>query len=91
MPFRARSVGSICRKGITASFELPITPCNTYHLPCSHVDAGIIAENVCLFCASEGLATRLGGGANREALQSVLSLSDRKPVIFVQPVGCPHS
>jgi SagB-type dehydrogenase family enzyme len=57
----------------------------------AHVDAAIVAQNIYLFCASAGLGTCLVGGADRAAVAEALSLSDRKIVTFVQPVGHPQA
>ncbi len=57
----------------------------------AHVDAGIIAQNVYLFCASAGLGTCLVGGADRQGLAALLKLPDTQFVTFVQPVGHPST
>lgn len=57
----------------------------------AHVDSAIVAQNIYLFCASAGLGTCLVGGADRAAVAEALSLSDRKIVTFVQPVGHPQA
>lgn len=57
----------------------------------AHVNSAIIAQNVYLFCASAGLGTCLVGGADRAAVAEALSLSERKIVTYVQPVGHPQT
>jgi nitroreductase len=52
-------------------------------------DTGFIAQNVYLFCASEGLATVVRGSVDREALASMLGLTDQQRVILAQTVGYP--
>lgn len=55
----------------------------------AHVDAGIVAQNVYLYCASAGLGTCLVGGADKAALAGLLKLPETQFVTFVQPVGHP--
>lgn len=53
-------------------------------------DAGFIAENVYLFCASEGLATVVRGSVDRSALAPVLKLRPDQKIILAQTVGYPR-
>lgn len=53
------------------------------------VDTGFIAQNVYLFCASEGLATVVRGSLDRKALADALKLPENKRVTFAQTVGYP--
>jgi SagB-type dehydrogenase family enzyme len=55
----------------------------------SSADAGFIAENVYLFCASEGLATVVRGSVDRDALAAALKFPETKKVILAQTVGYP--
>lgn len=55
----------------------------------SATDAGFIAQNVYLFCASEGLATVVRGTVDREALAVLLELSEHQRIILAQTVGYP--
>jgi nitroreductase len=50
-------------------------------------DAGFIAENVYLFCASEGLATVVRASVPREALAAALKLRPTQLVVLAQTVG----
>lgn len=59
------------------------------HRIAANVDAAVIAQNVYLFCAAEGLGTCLVGGADREALTAALELTETRAVVYVQPVGHP--
>lgn len=59
------------------------------HRIAAHVNAAVIAQNVYLFCAAEGLGTCLVGGADRAALASALKLTDGQLVAYIQPVGHP--
>jgi len=52
-------------------------------------DAGFIAENVYLFCASEGLATVVRASINKEALAKILQLRDTQVIVLAQTVGLP--
>ena len=51
--------------------------------------SGFIAQNVYLFCASEGLATVVRGLVNREKLRKILSLKESQKIILAQSVGYP--
>jgi len=50
-------------------------------------DAGFIAQNVYLFCASEGLGTVVRGALDREALAKAMKLGPEQHVTFAQTVG----
>jgi SagB-type dehydrogenase family enzyme len=52
-------------------------------------DAGFIAQNVYLFCASEGLATVVRGMVDRAALAALMGLSSRQQIILAQSVVYP--
>ena len=52
-------------------------------------DAGFIAQNVYLFCASEGLATVVRGLVDRPALAKLMKLTPDQKVILAQSVGYP--
>jgi len=53
------------------------------------VDAGVIAQNVYLFCASEGLAVVVRGGVDRVAASRVFKLRPEQKIILAQTVGYP--
>jgi SagB-type dehydrogenase family enzyme len=55
----------------------------------SAADTGFIAENVYLYCASEGLATVVRGLIDRPALAKVMKLRPEQRVILAQSVGYP--
>ena len=55
----------------------------------SGTDSGFIAQNVYLFCASEGLATVVRGGIDRPAMEKVLKLRPDQHVVLAQTVGYP--
>jgi nitroreductase len=52
-------------------------------------DAGFIAENVYLFCASEGLATVVRASVPKEALAKTLQLRETQMIVLAQTVGFP--
>jgi SagB-type dehydrogenase family enzyme len=52
-------------------------------------DVGLIAENVYLFCASEGLATVVRALIDRDALAKELKLRPEQKIILDQCVGYP--
>lgn len=53
----------------------------------SGTDSGFIAQNVYLFCASEGLATVVRGGIDRPAVEKALKLRPDQHVVLAQTVG----
>ena len=53
----------------------------------SSADAAFIAQNVYLYCASEGLATVVRGLIDRDVLAKAMRLRDSQKVIFSQTVG----
>ncbi|MDP2854528.1 MAG: SagB/ThcOx family dehydrogenase [Smithellaceae bacterium] len=55
----------------------------------SSADTGFIAQNVYLYCASEGLATVVRGMVDKEALSKDMKLRDKQKIILVQAVGYP--
>lgn len=52
-------------------------------------DAGFIAENVYLFCASEGPATAVRGMIDRPALARAMALRPEQQIILARAVGHP--
>ena len=52
-------------------------------------DTGFIAENVYLFCASEGLATVVRGSVDKAALAKKMLLRPEQKVTLAQSVGYP--
>jgi SagB-type dehydrogenase family enzyme len=53
------------------------------------VDAGVIAQNVYLFCASEGLAVVVRGSVDRVALAKLMKLHPDQKILLAQTVGYP--
>jgi SagB-type dehydrogenase family enzyme len=56
----------------------------------SAADAAFIAQNVYLYCASEGLATVVRGFVDREELAKAMQLPDNQKIILSQTVGYPE-
>jgi len=56
----------------------------------SGTDTGFISQNVYLYCASEGLATVVLGGINRDTLHKVMKLRDNQKVVLAQTIGYPE-
>jgi len=52
-------------------------------------DTGFIAQNVYLYCASEGLATVVRASVDREALGKALKLKATQKIVLAQTVGYP--
>ena len=52
-------------------------------------DVGFIAQNVYLYCASEGLATVVRGSVDKPALTKTLKLRPQQKIILAQSVGYP--
>jgi SagB-type dehydrogenase family enzyme len=52
-------------------------------------DAGFIAQNVYLFCASEGLATVVRGLVDRKELAAAMRLRRDERIVLAQSVGYP--
>ena len=52
-------------------------------------DAGFIAQNVYLFCASANLATVVRGSVNRDTLAKAMGLAPHQRIVLAQTVGYP--
>jgi SagB-type dehydrogenase family enzyme len=55
----------------------------------SAADTAFIAQNVYLYCASEGLATVVRGSIYRDVLAKAMQLRDNQRIILSQTVGYP--
>lgn len=53
------------------------------------IDTGIVSQNIALFCASTGLATRPRASADTELIKSILKLTDTQIIMLNHPVGYP--
>ncbi len=54
-------------------------------------DVGFIAQNVYLFCASEGLATVVRASIDKTALAKTLNLRANQKIVLAQSVGYPKN
>ena len=54
------------------------------------VDAGFVAENVYLFCASEGLAAVVRGSVDGKSLAAAMHLHEDQKVILAHSIGYPR-
>ena len=52
-------------------------------------DVGFIAQNVYLYCASEGLATVVRGSIDKPGLAKTLKLQPHQKIVLAQSVGYP--
>jgi len=51
------------------------------------LDAGIVSQNISLFCAATGLKTRPRASMDKEKIRKLLNLSDTQHVFLNHPVG----
>ncbi|MBN2001502.1 SagB/ThcOx family dehydrogenase [candidate division KSB1 bacterium] len=51
------------------------------------IDAGIISQNISLFCAATGIKTRPRASMDREKIRTLLNLTDTHYVFLNHPVG----
>ena len=51
------------------------------------IDAGIVSQNISLFCAATGLMTRPRASVEKEVVKNLLKLSDSQHVLLNHPVG----
>ncbi|MGV8090901.1 MAG: hypothetical protein AB2L24_03395 [Mangrovibacterium sp.] len=51
------------------------------------LDAGIVSQNIALFCAGTGLKTRPRAGMDKTKIKEVLSLNDDQLPMLNLPVG----
>jgi nitroreductase len=57
----------------------------------SNIDTGIVSQNISVFCAGAGLATRPRTSMNKDAVKSLLKLKETQVPILNQPVGYPKA
>lgn len=53
------------------------------------VDAGLMSQNLYLYCASEGLGTVVRGSIDREAFGKLINLQEHEEVLLAQTVSWP--
>jgi SagB-type dehydrogenase family enzyme len=51
------------------------------------IDAGIVSQNISLFCAAAGLHTRPRASMDKEKIKRLLALSDTQYVFLEHPIG----
>ena len=74
---------------IVANLEKLGDPANAGTRLTASLDAGIVSQNINIFCAAVGLATVPRGSMNQEELKKVLKLSDTQILTLNNPVGYP--
>lgn len=60
---------------------------NTHALQMAYVDAGIVSENISLFCSAAGLVTVPRASMNHKAIQELLGLNENQIPAMNHPVG----
>jgi SagB-type dehydrogenase family enzyme len=55
----------------------------------AYTDCGFVAQNVYLYCASEGLGVVVRGSFDKDKLSNLLNLSSNQEVLLTQTVGYP--
>ncbi|RNC65587.1 SagB/ThcOx family dehydrogenase [Proteiniphilum sp. X52] len=55
----------------------------------AYTDCGFVAQNVYLYCASEGLGTVVRGSFDKDKLSELLKLNSNQQVLLTQSVGYP--
>lgn len=53
------------------------------------MDTGIVSQNIALFCAATGMATRPRASINKEKVKSILNLKDTQHPFLNHPIGYP--
>ena len=51
------------------------------------IDAGIVSQNISLFCAATGLGTRPRASMDKEVIKDLLKLNDAQHVFLNHPIG----
>jgi nitroreductase len=64
------------------------TPESKYEWAC--IDVGIVSQNIALYCAGAGLATRPRASVNKDLARSLLKLKEGQFPILNHPVGYPQ-
>lgn len=73
-----------------ANLEKVKDPESEGQLNASHTNAGFIAQNVYLFCASEGLGSVVRGWFDEKSLSETMKLGEKQKIILCQTVGYPE-
>jgi len=53
------------------------------------IDTGLVSQNIALFCAATGMATRPRASFNRDAIKTILKLKDTQYPFLNHPIGYP--
>ena len=53
------------------------------------LDAGIVSENINMFCAGTGLVTRPRASMDNDGIKALLNLDDTQTLLMNNPVGYP--
>lgn len=53
------------------------------------IDTGIVSQNIAMFCAAIGLATRPRASINQDRIKELLKLADTRHAFLNHPVGYP--
>jgi nitroreductase len=53
------------------------------------IDTGIVSQNISLFCAAAGMATRPRAKMNRDRIKELLALKDTQYAMLNHSIGCP--
>jgi nitroreductase len=53
------------------------------------IDTGIVSQNIALFCAATGMATRPRASIDKDRIRSLLKLKDTQYPILNHPIGYP--
>jgi nitroreductase len=73
-------VADVSKSGASASSDAELY---------NYADVGFIAQNVYLYCASEGLVTVVRGSVDKPTLAKTLKLQPDQKIILAQSVGYP--
>ncbi len=85
-PYVAEAPVNLVYVADTAKMRMPSDEWVTFY---AAADTGFIAQNVYLFCASEGLACCVRGLVDREALAAKMGLRPEQRVVLAHSVGYP--
>jgi nitroreductase len=55
------------------------------------IDTGIVSQNIALFCAATGMATRPRASMNKEKIVSILKLKETQNPVLNHPIGYPKA
>lgn len=98
--------GEDCRKLAQSPRNNTLPPCMLYlvsdlssypenftrevSLSMARIDAGIVSQNISIFCAGMGIGTKPRAGMDQEKIRTALKLNDMQELILNHPVGFPQ-